>query len=209
MVVPHNSQPVPNWSDCTAFTPPITSGVVIKVYDGDTVTVAARLPYEASLLYRFAVRLRGIDAPELRGSSVHEKEAANASQRALEALVLHKVVTLENLRGGVRRSGRDSRADSGGRAVIEHPGAAAPGSPASHGDQCCLVVGRWAHRQGSFKFKFASGWAPGPARGQHAEVGGDAVGVGVGESAGHPASPADPPECILHRRGHRIATDHA
>ena len=104
MVVPHNSQPVPNWSDCTAFTPPITSGVVIKVYDGDTVTVAARLPYEASLLYRFAVRLRGIDAPELRGSSVHEKEAANASQRALEALVLHKVVTLENL--GTKKYGR-------------------------------------------------------------------------------------------------------
>jgi len=33
--------------------PPIKHGRVIKVYDGDTITVAARMPYPKSPLYRF------------------------------------------------------------------------------------------------------------------------------------------------------------
>lgn len=32
------------WSDTVPFVPPITSGRVIKVYDGDTITIAAKLP---------------------------------------------------------------------------------------------------------------------------------------------------------------------
>ena len=95
---------IPDWQDCTAFTPPITSGVVIKVYDGDTITVATPLPYKTSPLYRFPVRLRAIDAPEMRASSDVEKEAAKASQRALSGLVLHKTVSLENI--GTEKYGR-------------------------------------------------------------------------------------------------------
>jgi endonuclease YncB( thermonuclease family) len=79
------------------FVPPITSGYVIKVYDGDTITIAGRLPYPESRLYRFQVRLLGIDSPEIKGKSEKEKEAAHKSQQALEGLVLNKTVLLREI----------------------------------------------------------------------------------------------------------------
>jgi endonuclease YncB( thermonuclease family) len=79
------------------FVPPITSGYVIKVYDGDTITIAGRLPYPESPLYRFSVRLLGIDSPEIKGKTEKEKEAAHKSQRALEGLVLNKTVLLREI----------------------------------------------------------------------------------------------------------------
>jgi endonuclease YncB( thermonuclease family) len=79
------------------FVPPITSGYVIKVYDGDTITIAGRLPYPESRLYRFQVRLLGIDSPEIKGKTEKEKEAAHKSQQALEGLVLNKTVLLREI----------------------------------------------------------------------------------------------------------------
>jgi micrococcal nuclease len=85
------------WKDCVPFVPPITSGYVIKVYDGDTITIAGRLPYPESRLYRFQVRLLGIDSPEIKGKTEKEKEAAHRSQQALEGLVLNKTVLLREI----------------------------------------------------------------------------------------------------------------
>ncbi len=85
------------WKDCVPFVPPITSGYVIKVYDGDTITIAGRLPYPESRLYRFQVRLLGIDSPEIKGKMDKEKEAAHKSQHALESLVLNKTVLLREI----------------------------------------------------------------------------------------------------------------
>lgn len=85
------------WSDTVPFVPPITAGLVIKVYDGDTITVAARLPIASCPLYRFAVRLRGIDCAEIRGKSEAERKAALAARDALSALVLGKPVRLSAL----------------------------------------------------------------------------------------------------------------
>jgi len=85
------------WKDCAPFVPPITSGYVIKVYDGDTITIAGRLPYPESRLYRFQVRLLGIDSPEIKGKTEKEKEAAHKSQQALEGLVLNKTVLLREI----------------------------------------------------------------------------------------------------------------
>lgn len=79
------------------FIPPITDGYVIKVYDGDTITIASKLPYPNSPIYRFHVRLNGIDTPEIKGKSEDEKNAAHQAQKALENLILHKNVTLKNL----------------------------------------------------------------------------------------------------------------
>jgi endonuclease YncB( thermonuclease family) len=80
------------------FVPPLTSGYVIKVYDGDTITIASKLPYDNnSPVYRFHVRLRGIDSPEIKGKSEDEKRAAKKAQEALENLILHKNVKLKNL----------------------------------------------------------------------------------------------------------------
>ena len=52
------------YEDTVEFTFPITEGKVIKVYDADTITIASKLPYKESPIYRLSVRLNGIDAPE-------------------------------------------------------------------------------------------------------------------------------------------------
>ena len=86
----------PAWADTIPFIPPVTAGFVIKVYDGDTITVAARLPYADSPLYRFPVRLRGIDSPEIRGKSPAERAAAVAARDALAARIFGRTVELRN-----------------------------------------------------------------------------------------------------------------
>ena len=76
------------------FIPPIKEGKVIKVYDGDTITIAAVLFDTA---YRFPVRLFGIDCPELKGSSPEEKQRAIKARDDLSEMVLGKMVRLENV----------------------------------------------------------------------------------------------------------------
>jgi endonuclease YncB( thermonuclease family) len=83
--------------DTVVFAPPITAGKVIKVYDGDTITVAAKLPHKDSPMYRFSVRLNGIDCPEIKGKTEEEKIAAKKAQQALEKIILHKIVILKNV----------------------------------------------------------------------------------------------------------------
>jgi len=85
------------WEDTVEFTFPIQEGYVIKVYDGDTITIASKLPYIESPLYRFHVRLNGIDTPELKGTTEDEKTAAKQARDALSQLILHKKVTLRNV----------------------------------------------------------------------------------------------------------------
>lgn len=86
----------PKWEDCVPFVPPFTEGWVVKVYDGDTFTIAAKLPYDASPLYRVSIRMNGIDTPEIKGSSPEEKRAAQAAKQALSDLILGKKVQLRN-----------------------------------------------------------------------------------------------------------------
>ena len=86
------------WKDTTPFVAPITQGKVIKVYDGDTITVAARLPYKGSLLYRFSVRLNGIDTPEIRGKNEDEKQCAQLAKKALSDIILGKTVQLREVK---------------------------------------------------------------------------------------------------------------
>ena len=80
------------------FVPPITEGEVIHVYDGDTITIVSKLPYDASPLYRFSVRLAGIDTAEIKGKTDREKELAQEAKCALQKLILNKVVALKNLK---------------------------------------------------------------------------------------------------------------
>ena len=85
------------WDDTVPFVAPVSTGQVIKVYDGDTITIAAKLPIPNSPLYRFAVRLSGIDAPEIKGKDDDEKEAALEAKKVLSSLILHKTVVLKNV----------------------------------------------------------------------------------------------------------------
>jgi micrococcal nuclease len=76
------------------FMPAVRRGKVVTVYDGDTLTVAARHGSQG-VPYRFSVRLSGIDAPEIRGAiSAAEKRAALVARDALRAAILGELVTL-------------------------------------------------------------------------------------------------------------------
>lgn len=76
------------------FVPKIKKCKVIKVYDGDTITVAAYLKGD-SQCYKFKVRLNGIDSPELRGSNENEKKHAVISRDVLSDKILNNIVTLD------------------------------------------------------------------------------------------------------------------
>jgi endonuclease YncB( thermonuclease family) len=86
------------YKDTIPYIPNITYGKVIKVYDGDTITIACKLPHENSPIYRFSVRINGIDCPEIKTSNKTEKECAVIAKTTISHLVLHKIVHLQNVK---------------------------------------------------------------------------------------------------------------
>lgn len=92
------------YKETQAFIPQIRYAKVIKVYDGDTITVAAKLPFDKSPIYRFSVRLRSIDSPEIKGDSKKERELAIQARDALHALIFGEIVELKN--NGKEKYGR-------------------------------------------------------------------------------------------------------
>lgn len=91
------SESIIKWEDTVPFTFPITGGQVIKVYDGDTITIASRLPFEGSPLYRLSIRLNGIDTPEIKGKTSDEKQAAKDVRDILSNMIMNKVIRLDNI----------------------------------------------------------------------------------------------------------------
>jgi endonuclease YncB( thermonuclease family) len=85
------------YKDTTPFVPPITGGKVIKVYDGDTLTLATTLPFEGSPMYRFSVRTKGIDCPEMRTKNANEKHCAKLARDMIRSKCLNKIVELRNV----------------------------------------------------------------------------------------------------------------
>jgi len=84
------------WVTAPPYVPVITTCKVIKVYDGDTITIAAKI-YESSPVYRFSVRLRGIDTPEIKTKSETEKHLAIKARDFLADRIMDKVVVLQNV----------------------------------------------------------------------------------------------------------------
>jgi len=85
------------YKDTEKFVIPIKRGKVIKVYDGDTITIASKFSGIDGPVYRFNVRLNGIDSPEIKGGTEHEKNLAEKSRDALSHLIFGKIVTLKNV----------------------------------------------------------------------------------------------------------------
>ncbi len=85
------------WKDCEPWCPPIKEGVVIKVYDGDTITIASKLPYDESPMYRWSVRLLGIDTPEIKSHDLRLKLMATKARDVLSAKILNKTIQLEEV----------------------------------------------------------------------------------------------------------------
>ncbi len=74
---------------------PVTAEV-LSVYDGDTITVLAN-PWPDSY-YKVKVRIRGIDAPEIKGKCEAEKKKAIEAREFLWIMVKHiEEVTLTNI----------------------------------------------------------------------------------------------------------------
>lgn len=86
-----------DYKETIPFIPNIQDGYIIKVYDGDTITIASRLPYPDSPLYRFQVRLKGIDCPEIKGKTEDEQFMALCAKQEMANLVMQKRVTLKNV----------------------------------------------------------------------------------------------------------------
>lgn len=92
------------YKDTIIFIPPINEGLVIKVYDGDTITIASKLigdhfePVQNSPFYRFSVRINNIDCPEIRTKNMNEKKCAIIARDLLQDKLMNKVVTLKNVR---------------------------------------------------------------------------------------------------------------
>jgi len=85
-----------SYENTVPFVPPVTYGKVIKIYDGDTITIAAKLPYPKSPVYRIAVRLNGIDTPEIKGQTQKEKDLAKKIRDTLQTKLMNKIVQLKN-----------------------------------------------------------------------------------------------------------------
>lgn len=91
------------WKTTEEFVPPVDGGKVIKVYDGDTITVATTMPWasymisERNKIYRFSIRLRGLDTPEIRSSDEEEKLMGRFVQEKLHNMLFGEFVRLENV----------------------------------------------------------------------------------------------------------------
>lgn len=85
-----------SWETTEEYFPDIQVGRVIKVYDIDSPTIAARIGTDAKL-YRVPLRLIGIDSPEIRSSDPKEKALALAGREAMQQKVLGKVVRIDTV----------------------------------------------------------------------------------------------------------------
>jgi len=75
------------------FVPEFKKGFVIKVFDGDSVTIGAELQKK---IYKFSVRLARIDCPELKGcQNNNEKICAKVARDRLKELILNKMVKID------------------------------------------------------------------------------------------------------------------
>ena len=69
----------------------------VKVYDGDTITVVFK-PFEVNLpnsIYKYNVRLIGIDTPELKTDNIDEKKKALDVRDVLRGKILDKFIIIK------------------------------------------------------------------------------------------------------------------
>ena len=88
------------YADTKIYIPNITSGKVVKVYDADTITVANRISVggeQSEEIYRFQVRLNGIDSPEIKSKNPITKALAKESRDVLSGMIFGKIVELRNV----------------------------------------------------------------------------------------------------------------
>ena len=60
---------------------------IVKIYDGDTITVELSSDYPAVFAHKLGVRVYGIDTPEMRGKTPCEKKKALEARDLVRAMV--------------------------------------------------------------------------------------------------------------------------
>ncbi len=84
----------------TAWSESVTVSEVVRVYDGDTITVDVA-EWPAIVGDDIGVRIRGVDTPELRGKCEEEKVAARSAREFTRAMVVNaETVVLSNIERG-------------------------------------------------------------------------------------------------------------
>jgi len=86
-----------SYKDFSPFFPMVheSRAIVIRVYDGDTVTLGFFHHSEETPM-RISCRIDGIDTPEMRGSSSYEKSLAIEARDYLYDALNGKIVTIMN-----------------------------------------------------------------------------------------------------------------
>lgn len=88
-----------------SFVPALKHCRVIKVYDADTITVSAKVCNMSNpIIYKFSIRLSGIDTPELKSKCPNEKKHAIIARDWLKTAILGHRVDLNIL--GIDKYGR-------------------------------------------------------------------------------------------------------
>ena len=88
-----------DYKDLNYFYPPIKRGRVIRVYDGDTITIAAKVPLLRNKeIYKFSIRLNRIDCPEIRTTNPDEKICGLRIRDLLSEKIMNKMVNIEILK---------------------------------------------------------------------------------------------------------------
>jgi endonuclease YncB( thermonuclease family) len=88
-----------DFKDLSNFYPDIKKGRVIKVYDGDSITIASRVnQLKNDTIYKFNIRLNRIDSPEIRTNNIIEKEYAIKIRDLLSEKIMNKMVNIKILK---------------------------------------------------------------------------------------------------------------
>ena len=66
----------------------------VDVYDGDTITVVFK-PYPNVPIYKYSIRLLGIDTPEIRTKNLDEKKKGIEVRDILREKILGKIITIK------------------------------------------------------------------------------------------------------------------
>lgn len=78
------------------YIPDLSSSYCTRVVDGDTIVVCV-FEEASKRLYKFNVRVAGVDTPEMRGKSDEERTAARLAKRFVEERVLGQKVYLHDV----------------------------------------------------------------------------------------------------------------
>ncbi len=71
-----------------------TEAKVVKVYDGDTITIAA---FFNGGIHKFNVRIYGVDCAEIKGGTEESKAKAVEAKEFVENMILNKIINIDVL----------------------------------------------------------------------------------------------------------------